>query len=122
MMAVVTEPVATGAAAVVPRGVSDLFLYAFHAQSTRSSHPRARRAQWVKRPTENPGAMLTRVQVPGAARDSLPESTSCADSLTVSVKPQRAIACINICACVKKKNPKFLQPYPCLDTRKYFTY
>ena len=72
MMAVVTEPVATGAAAVVPRGVSDLFLYAFHAHSTRSSHPRARRAQWVKRPTENPGAMLTRVQVPGAARDFSP--------------------------------------------------
>ena len=55
-------------------------------------------AQWVERPTEKPGAVLTRVRVPGAARDfffsiffshffSFPESTFSADSLTVSVQP-----------------------------------
>ena len=39
--------------------------------------------QLVQRPTEKPGAILTRVRVPGAAREfSLTESTSSADSLT----------------------------------------
>ena len=46
----------------------------------------------------------------------LPESTSGADSLPVSVQPPCAIACINICADVK--NPKHWQPYHCLDIRK----
>ena len=46
----------------------------------------------------------------------LPESTSDADSLTISVEPSSAIACVNIC--VHVKNPKHLQPYHCLDTGK----
>ena len=41
-------------------------------------------------------------------------------SLTVSVQPPCAIACINICAHVK--NPKHWQPYHCLDERKYYTH
>ena len=52
------------------------------------------------------GAILTRVRVPGATRDCLPESAFSADSLTVSVQPPCAIACINICAHVKKKEKK----------------
>ena len=43
------------------------------------------------------------------------QSASCADSLTVSVQPPCAIACINICAYVK--NPKHWQPYHCPDTK-----
>ena len=62
---------------------------------------RAGIAQSVERPTEKPGAVLTRVRVPG---NFLPKSTFSADSLTVSVHPRCAIACINICAHVK--NPK----------------
>ena len=46
------------------------------------------------------------------------ESTSGADSLTVSVQPRCAVACINICSCVR--NPKHWQQYyHCLETRKY---
>ena len=75
-------------------------------------------AQLVQCPTEMPGASLTQVQVPGRARDfSLPESTFCADSLTVSIQAPCAVTCINICAHVK--NLKHLQPYNCLDTEKY---
>ena len=37
-------------------------------------------AQLVERPTEKPGATLTRVRVPGAARVFLPESAFSADS------------------------------------------
>ena len=44
----------------------------------------------------------------------LPASTSSADSLTVSIQPPCAIACINICE--HTKNPKHWQPYHCLDT------
>ena len=44
-------------------------------------------AQLVERPTEKPGTILMWVRVPGAARDFPPrESTSSADSLTVSVQ------------------------------------
>ena len=50
----------------------------------------------------------------------LPESNSSAASLTVSVKPPCAITYINICAHLK--NPKNWQPYPCLDTGKYYTH
>ena len=64
-------------------------------------------AQLVDYPIEKPGAILTRVWVSGAAKDFfLPESTSSADSLTVSVQPPCAIECINIC--VHVKNPKHL--------------
>ena len=47
------------------------------------------------------GTLPTQVRFPGAARDFLPESTFGADSLTVSVHPQCAIACIYTCAPVK---------------------
>ena len=75
-------------------------------------------AQLVERPTEKPGAILTRVRVPGAARDFfifIPESAFSADSLTVSIKPSCSIACISIG--VYDKNPKQWQLYCCLDTR-----
>ena len=49
-----------------------------------------------------------------------PESTSSADSLTTSIQPLCATACINIRAHVK--NPKHWQPYHCLDTWKYYTH
>ena len=74
--------------------------------------------QLVERPTEKPGAILTRVRVPSAARDFfvvVPVSTPSADSLTVSTQPPGAIACINICAHIKA--PKHRQPFHCLDTR-----
>ena len=48
------------------------------------------------------------------------QSTSSADSLTVSVQPPCAVACISICAHVK--NPKRWQPHHCLDTRKMSTF
>ena len=67
--------------------------------------------QLVERWTEKPDAILSRVRVPGAARLLLllllllllvlllllPESAFSADSLTVSVQPPCAIACISIC-------------------------
>ena len=61
-------------------------------------------AQWVELPAEKPGAILTRVRVLGVARDFLlPESASCADSLTVLVQsPCDAVTPINICTHVKK--------------------
>ena len=73
----------------------------------------------VERPTEKPGAILTRVRVPGAARDFfLPESATSADSLTVSLQPPCAIGCIstNFCARVKQ-----FQTVHCLDTQKHCT-
>ena len=51
-------------------------------------------AQLVERQTEKPGAILTRFQVPVRQIIFLPESASSADSLTVSVHPPCAIACI----------------------------
>ena len=67
--------------------------------------PSAGIAQLVEYPTEKPGAILTRVQVPGTARDfSQSQSTFSADS----VQPPVAIACINICAHVK--HPEHWQP------------
>ena len=50
----------------------------------------------------------------------LPKSTFSADSLTVSVQPSCAIACIN--GCVPIKEPKHWQPYFCLDKQKYQTH
>ena len=47
----------------------------------------AGKAQWAQRPAEKPGAILTRVRVPGPARDLLPESAFSADSVTVSYSP-----------------------------------
>ena len=72
---------------------------------------RAGISHWVKRPTEKPGVILTRVRLPGAARDFLSESAFSADSLKVSVQPPCAVACIKIC--VQVKNPKHRQPYHC---------
>ena len=51
-------------------------------------------AQLVERQTEKPVAILTRVQVPVRQIIFLPESASSADSLTVSVQPPCAVACI----------------------------
>ena len=91
------------------------------------------KSQWVQRPTDKPGAILTRVRVPGAARDlylllsqlsvqtpstglrhpsfneegagkRCSECAFSADSVTVSVQPPCATACINICVHVKNPN------------------
>ena len=69
-----------------------------------SQRIRAEIVHLVERPTENPGATLTWVRIPGAARIFFQESTFSADSLTVSVLPPSVIVCISICAHVK--NPK----------------
>ena len=74
-------------------------------------------AQLVHRPTEEPGAIL---RPPVRQGMFLPESAFSADSLTVSVQPPCAIACINIC--VHVKNPEHWQPHHCLDTRQYCTH
>ena len=73
---------------------------------------------------ENTGAVLTWVWFPHAARNFSPNQLSVQTllgffSLTVSIQPPCAIACINICAHVK--NSKDWQPYHCLDTWKYCT-
>ena len=65
-------------------------------------------AQLVEHQTEKPGAILMKVQFPGAARDFLADSAFSADCLTVSVQPPCAITCLNICAHVE--NPKHWQP------------
>ena len=48
-------------------------------------------AQWVERPTEKSGAVLTRVRVPDAARGFLPEPASSVECLTLSVQPRVCI-------------------------------
>ena len=77
---------------------------------------RAGISHWVKRPTEKPGVILTRVRVPGAARDFLSESAFSADSLKVSVQPPYATACIKICVHVKKSQT--LAAVPLLQTHE----
>ena len=71
-------------------------------------------AQLVERSTEKPGAVLFVWQ--GIFH---PESTFSANSLTVSIQPLCAIACINIHTHIK--NHKRWQPYHCLDTQKHCT-
>ena len=78
---------------------------------------RAGIAQLVKRMTEKPGAILTRVRVPGAARDFFSQSQLPVQTLPLNiVQLSCAIACINNCTHVK--HPNCWQPYHCLDTRK----
>ena len=64
----------------------------------------------------NTGAGLS----PGVAKIVLPESTSSADSLAVSIQPSCAVACINIR--VHVKDPQFWQPYHWLDTEILHTH
>ena len=52
----------------------------------------------TERRIETPGAILTRVRFPSAARDFLQGQLSVQDSLTVFMQTPRPIACINICA------------------------
>ena len=85
-------------------------------EKARRANTGAGIAQLVERPTEKPGAILTRVRVQGSARYFSPS----ADSLTVSVQPPCAMACIN--SCVHVKNPEHWQPHHCLDTLKYYTH
>ena len=60
-------------------------------------------AQLVERPAEKAGAILTRVRVPGAARDFSPRgSFQCRLSYGVRTAPPCAIACINFRASVKQ--------------------
>ena len=89
------------------------------ARKQCKTHTGARIAQLVERPTERPGAIPTRVRVPGAARDFSPRvSFQCRlRLLRCPYSPLCAIACIN--SCVYVKNPKHWQPYPlCPNTRK----
>ena len=81
----------------------------------------ARTAQLVECQIEKPGTILTWVQVPLWGKGFFfQESTSSADRLSVSVQPSYAIACITICAQVKK--PKYWQPYNRSVTQKYCTH
>ena len=78
-------------------------------------------AQRVERPTEKPGAILTRVRVSGAARDFFSQSQLSMQTLwRCPYSSLCATAYINICAHVK--NPKHWQPHHCQDTRKYCTH
>ena len=74
-------------------------------------------SQRVQRPTETPDAILTRVLVPGVARDFSPTVRTL---LGCPYSPLCAVACISSCAHVR--NSKHGQPYHCLDTRKYCTH
>ena len=58
--------------------------------------------QLVKHPTENPGAILTQAQFPGAARDFSPRvNFQCRLSgLMAFAQPQCAVTCINIYMCM----------------------
>ena len=80
-------------------------------------------AQLVERPTEKPGAIQTRVRIPGTTRDFSPRASfQCRLSYgvrTVSVRCPCAVPYINIC--VHIKNPKHWPPYHGLDKRKYCT-
>ena len=62
--------------------------------------------------TEKPGSTMTRVRVPGAARDFSPSQLpASADSLSVSVQSdQWAIACINVCAQEEEEEEKTNPP------------
>ena len=77
-------------------------------------------AQWVQRPTEKPGAILTRVRVPGGARDFSPRVnflcrlSQCPFS-TATVCNHKHQRLFDV------KNPKHWQPYRCSDTHKYCT-
>ena len=65
-------------------------------------------AQWVERPTKKPGAILTRVRVPGAARDLSPRvSIPCRLSYVVGTA-LCAISAISILRTLK--TPKHWQP------------
>ena len=62
-------------------------------------------AQLVESPTEKPGATLTRVRVPGAARDFSSQSQLSVQTLTVSGQPSCATTRIHqhLCACYKSQ-------------------
>ena len=84
----------------------------------------ARIAQLVESPTEkswcNTGSGSSPRWVKGFFIFFNPQSASSADSLTVSLQPLCAIACIDIHAHVK--NTRHWQPCHCLDTRKCHTH
>ena len=73
-----------------------------------------RASDWKTRRNTNTGSS------PRCGKGFFFQSTSSVDSLTVSVQPPCAIACINIY--VHVKNPNHWQPYDCLDTRTYYTH
>ena len=74
---------------------------------------RAGIARLVERRIEKPGVMLRWVRVSCAVRFFSPTSQLSVQTLTVSLQPPCAIACINICLHVK--NPKRWQPYHCFE-------
>ena len=55
-------------------------------------------AQLVERPTEKPGATLTRVRVPGAARNFLPVIFQCRLSYGVRTLPVARLCCMRAVA------------------------
>ena len=74
-------------------------------------------AQFVERPTEKPGAILTRARVPGAARDFSPRvSFQC--SLLRCLYSPRVQLHVSTSVCMLK-NPKHWQTYLYFDTCKY---
>ena len=73
-------------------------------------------AQLVERPTEKPGAVPTRVRVPGEVKDFSPRVSFQCRLLRCPYSPPCAIACINICTLVK--NSTHWQPYHCFGHTK----
>ena len=78
-------------------------------------------AQLVERPTEKPGAILTHVLVPGAAKDFSPRidfqcrlSLRCPHSPRVQSHSATSVRTLKI--------PKHWQPHHCWDARKYCTH
>ena len=69
-------------------------------------------AQRVQRPTETPGVILTRLRVPGAARDFFPTVRTL---LGCPYSPLCAVACIS---CAHVRNSKHWQPYSFLGHTK----
>ena len=58
--------------------------------------------------------------VPWCGRGFFSQSQLLVQTVTVSVQPKCAVACVNVCAHVK--DPKHLQPYLRLVTQKYRTH
>ena len=57
---------------------------------------------------------------PCCGRGFFSRSQLSVETLTASVQPLCAVACVRIC--VNVKNPKHQQPYHCLDTPKHYTH
>ena len=77
-------------------------------------------AQLVERPTEKPGdAILTRVRIPGAARDFSPSQFPVQTLLRCPYGPLSVCSVTWIYICANIKQPKHWRPSHCLYTQNY---